>query len=1679
MFQLLGYQVVEKIGSNETISIYRVLRTKDNVGYIAKTTNDSSAGTEMTAAFQYEYERLLQLKGKGVLVPVSLETAADRPVLLFRDPGGTTLAKLLHTRRDSLRLPALLDAAIALTDCIRELHHEQMMINELTPFHFMVSDDLTKAKLIDIRSCSTDNRSFPRITRRAASGLPYLSPEQTGRTGMVPDFRSDFYSLGILLYEWFAGSLPFQSPDALDLVYHHIAMTPEPIYLKNKSVPKMVSDIVAKCMDKMPDARYISAYGIWSDLQECLVQLRVTGKVQRFPLANRDVSYSWNRLEGMFNRRNEQQALVQAVQRVSESGGAEMVWVSGQAGLGKTTLVTETIRTVVPAHGYFVMGQCKDTEDGDVPPYRVWGQIFDQLVSHLLTAGPSELEEWKLRILEALQGSGQLLVEIVPRMALLLGEQPAVESASQADRRRKRHETMNRFLQLFWQRDQLLVLFLDQLHGSDEASIRYLADLMSDPATERLLLVGAYRDNELSPQHPLGACMDRLETTNTHVQTIHLAPYKHAELKRSVTRLLQDSVEGIDELVEVLLLKTEGNPLYLKHVLQDLLDLKIMAFDEQDRTWKWNIRSIADLSVHESVAVSISESVHQLPDREAYILGRAAFLGRQFHLPILSIITGLSGQQAVEWARKASRQRLIQSSYGEPDSYRFQHDHIWKRAYEAVPEQERMKLHREIGWLLAARMTDHADVRLTEVLYHLNQVAAHITVPAERRKLAKLNLQAGLQAKAALELEASLDYLHRAAETLDEPCWHDDYPLIYQVHREWVEAEFQSGHLEKAAGLFELLLDRVTSDSDRAQVYMLMIQMELNRENHQEVVRLGEKTLQLLGIPFSSAPGRLQLLRQMARVRWKLRKHPAERFGVLPAMTDERRKAAMSVFVHMSQATLENDKKGWLHTLLTMLEMTMDYGLTPEASEGFSGYAMLQHYYFHRYEEAYKWAKLACSVAKDKPRLYAQAYNVFSLCYRSWRKYEPNLLLQFEGDPKKTALQWSDLGHFNISMLINCGLLFHFSFPLQYIYDQLLAHEAQLRKHNSPIYRRLAAATADLLVTLIGQKAPHDPFERIDPDAVLLPEEAVGSTMQSLIRASATIRYVTGYIMGDYLKARSALSSVPLEESAHHYYTVLVLKQFHPDGSRHEQAQLMQQIRKSLRRLRQLARQSPDLYEHKYLLAAAEAASLSNNHKRAESLYEQALEAARAGRYVHDEAIISECFAKHGIARGKPMLAKIYMNQAYESYLKWGALAKTADLEARYGHLLPRKPEPETDLEQIDYRSVMLSAQALSGEMKMDRLLHMLIRIMIRNAGAEYGALLFHDEEQWKIEAYGTIDKLNVESVPLSEADNLVPTAIIRYTARTRETLVLHDVAGSDMFERNDYVKVNGLKSVLCLPVIHQNKLMCLIYLDNNLSTGVFTESRQDVLKLLSSQCAISIANAKLYSGIQHLTNNLEEQVAERTRDLEKSMQANSEALAEMTIYAERTRIAQEIHDIVGHTLTSTILQIEAGKRLLRKDMDSATTRLGEAQDLVRHSLNEIRNSVHMLKEDKYYDIEAALQLLIEDTERNTGVRIHAVIDPISHISFMHKKVIYHALQEGLTNGIRHGRASAFSFSLRDEGSQLLFRLTDNGSGGSQFEMGFGLKMMRDRVRQLRGVLDVDTEPGKGCMLRINFPYGV
>ncbi|MFB9280255.1 histidine kinase [Cohnella cellulosilytica] len=1462
MFELSGYRVTEAIESGGEFALFRVERAEDGRRLLAKTINGSEAESDGAATLYKEYERLLRLKGRGVVEPEGVEFQGTRPVLLLPDNGETTLERELRTGRGARKLEELLERAVAMADCLRQLHQAGMMLHVLAPSSFLLG--ASGVRLLDLRYASPIHE--PDAAASWAAGrtdwaLPYLSPEQTGRTGRAPDLRSDLYSLGVILYEWFTGTYPYPSGSALDLLYHHLAANPEPVWQRNASIPRMVSAVVQKCMEKMPEARYAGASGIRADLEECLLQLRVSGKVQPFPLGKRDYPLRWS--------------------------------------------------------------------------------------SENLAAG-----------------------------------QPSVE------------------------------------------------------------------------------------------------PYDREGLKRTLSLVLQGRTDGIDELAGILHYKTGGNPERLRALLQEILNRKWIVYEETSRMWTWDRRQIADLDDGEPAADSVRDDVSLLPEQSRGILARAAMLGNPFGLDELYSVAGLPMDRLTDSLDDAVRRMLIQPLGDGRDKYLFRNDSVRTALREGIPESERPELHREIGWMLARRTEAGADSRLFEALDHLNRAADRIVRSDRKTEWIELNVQAGEEAERQKSRDSSLAYLRRATDSLDEEDWRRNFPLCFRAFRLRAEAEFLSSRYDRAAETAQLLFDRAESDAARAQAGLMLIRCEWALNRTSRAMAFVETTLRLLDVPFRLRPGRLEWKRLELRVERKLKTAGAAALQALPAMTDSRLRSAMSALACAVEAGDAIAPRAWHFSVLTMMEMTLDHGWTPAACIGLAGYALRLEGQARQEVFLEAWGRRMLSLADEEPGLFARASALLARSAAGGSTFALGERSAMAGKAVHAALSDGQMGLANRCLLIFCRLLLQAGHPLRDVYARLLLHADHFRQENSRKHWRQAAALAGLASGLIGYRAASDPYADAGPNAG---GEAAGAGRDG-DRASEAYAFMTDYLTGNYSQAQAALEQAIRSEPAElpelfdpDFYGVLLWKETCGRGSRKEKAEAARQMRASLGRLREKAKRRRAPHLHRYLLAKAELASLKPDRRRADYGYERAIEKARDAGYALEAGIAAECYARYGILTGRASLAKVYLLEAYERFQGWGAAAKTGDMEEKYGKWLPVRKD--AGLERVDHLSVILSAQALSSEMEMGRLLQVLMHIMLQNAGAESGALIIDRDGHWIVEAHGAMDDVRIEPIPLEEAGEAYPSDLILYSARTQEEIVVQDAAASDLFERSGDTVRRGIRSALCLPVLYRNKLIGLLYLENNLSTGVFTEERLDVLRLLASQCAIALTNARLFSGIQHLTNHLEEQVEERTRRLEQSMLATSEAQAEMKIYAERNRIAQEIHDIVGHTLTSTVLQIEAGKRLLRRDLDRSLERLNEAQGLVRHSLNEIRNSVHMLKEDKYYDLQEALQRLIQETERNAGVTIRASIDPAPSVSALHKKVIYHALQEGLTNGIRHGKCGEFRFLLRDRGSWLEFELQDDGTGTDGVEKGFGLNTMHERVRQLKGALSIDSEPSKGCLLRIQLPY--
>ncbi|MDF2667727.1 MAG: histidine kinase [Paenibacillus sp.] len=1699
MVELPGYHTAELIGKNTVTAYYRLVHRETGKSVMCITTRDEYPGTEAGIAYRREFEVLQILDGHGAVEPIDLEFVGNRPMLLVEYFGGQLLSGLLTPAMTlgkpvrpvrELGITTLLRIATGIATSLKLIHCKQIVHNAVCPSHILINTDTMEVRLTGFQTCFVMNEHNRRF---APAGwlkdvLPYISPEQTGRLNHGQNHRTDFYSLGAALYELFTGQQPFAAAaDELELIHSHIAGNPTAVSIVEPLIPWMLSDIVRKCMHKTPEDRYNSAFGIEADFRTCLEQMLQTGVISSFVPAYRDAPRELYIPKKMYGRELEEHRLL-AIKNEVARNASQFVLVSGPTGMGKTTFVQESLR----AHsstGLFISGKF-DPYQSDIP-YSAWIQAIEDLIRQLLTGSNRQMEFWKLRIQQEIGEYTGLLLDLIPQLELLIGPQPDIHPIPSPGAHTRLQFVLHSFIHVFANAGQPLIVFIDDLQWADEASLQLLVHLMHNGQSRHLLLIGSCREDELYSGHPLRQMEAMWDSRNAAIAHIHLAPLTEADLLLLLTDALRFAEGDFKELAALLAQKTSGLPLFIQPFLQHAFAGNLITFLDQTGSWHWDLAQISALEAPKLAIGYALGKPKSMPSSAIELLIWAAFLGQSFEPASLSLVTGRTMTEVLTALQSGVAEGLLEIESpveGELLSYAFRHDRIRQDLYLLVPEAKLADYHWKIGKMLSERLLDYPvkETQLFEAVNHLNLGFDSNEHADEKLELAELNYRAGRKAKQATAYEAALRYYRLAASLLQDNGWETCFELTFQVFKEQAECEFLCNHTRTALELFDMVLSRALTDLDKVHIYIIMIQLELNRQNNERLHLLCKRALQLCGIRQASQQNSFTVARQWLRVMWKLRGGGVDTMRKLPPMSDPHRLAAMSILVSMSHASFVLNKQEWVATMLTIMELTLDYGMAPESSIGFVGMALIHTLKNRQYHESYKWGKLSMEVSAAYPKFRAITSVSFSICYDSWRRYEPELIEEFIQDAEKTRLESGNVWYANQNIMIISGISLLFSKPLDEAYRRLIKGIDHISGKQNWVQLKYSAVLASLFAKLAGETQLDNPFAGIDIRDEAFPMGDNGQHDANLQEGQCLYIYLISYMFGQFKEAYEYSAKAELlyeardksvqECSAHSIYYFLSMAALYPTSTRTEQKKYMKTMRRLRLAMKRYASICPENYRHKYLLMSAEYARIKQQYPLAGKLYEQACDDAFKNGFTHNRAVTAECAVRFYMSRNQLHMAAAYVTQAHQDYLQWGAKAKAADLAARYRHLLIT--DSASLAHGIDYQSVMRSAQTISGEMVMSRLLDKLMRIMLQNAGAEKGALIFDNEGILEIEAYGTSGDVVLERIPL-EQTNEVATAIVAYTARTLKEIVLQDAAAEGIFTQIPYVQQQKLKSVMCLPIMKNAQLICILYLENNLSAGVFTPERIDVLKLLCSQCAISIDNARLYANIERLNDSLEEQVRERTSTLERSMRETAEALAEVSIQSERNRIAAEVHDIVGHTLTSTILQIEAGKRQLLKDKEGALRSMQGAQDLIRHGLSETRRSVHMLKEGAAFDLTRALHKLIRDTEQHTGITVKTDIVPLPRLSAAHNHVIYHALQEGLTNGIRHGSANSFHLVLNYDGKFLFFRLEDYGSGAVQYTQGFGLTAMRQRVEELDGQLHIDLTPGRGGLLRIVLPYRI
>jgi PAS domain S-box-containing protein len=1453
-----GWQLAVVRQDAESV-LYRGQREPDGAPALLLALAAEHPGSESLGRLEHEHRLKNELAPEWAVQPLQILHQDGRPMLLLADPGGDFLDHLLG---QPMELTQFLHISIALSGTLARLHACGLIHKDLKPANILIEPKTGAVRLMGfgIASRLPRERQAPAPPEFIAGTLAYMAPEQTGRMNRSIDARSDLYSLGVTLYEMLTGVLPFVAADPLEWVHCHIARQPVPPRERVKRIPEPVSAIIMKLLAKTAEERYQTAAGVQADLRRCLAERDTEGDIAPFPLGAHDVSDRLHIPERLYGREREFGTLLSAFERVVEAGVSELVLVSGYSGIGKSAVVNELHKALVPPRGLFAAGKF-DQYKRNVP-YATLSQAFQTLVRQILCKSEAEVSQWRDALREALGVNGQLIVNLIPELELVIEKQPPVADLPPQDAQRRFQRVFRHFLDVFARPEHPLALFLDDLQWLDAATLALMEDLLTHSDVRHLLLIGAYRDNEVSPSHPLMRTLDAIRKSGARVHEIVLSPLALDDVGQLVADALRS--ERAQPLAKLVYEKTGGNPFFTIQFLTALAEEHLLRFDTDSASWIWDLARIRGKGYTDNVVELMIGKLKRLPTITQEALKLLACLGNVAEIGTLTMI-GDQSEDALHTASwEAARTGLIFRLDG---SYAFLHDRVQEAAYALIPERERAMAHLAIGRVLASRTApEELEEKIFEIVNQLNRGAALLIDRNEKTQVATLDLRAGRKAKAAAAYASANVYLAAGMALLDEGDWRSQYDLMFSLWLERADCEFLSSNFDEAERLISELLARSTSKVDQAAVYRVKVDLHVVKSENAQAVNSALECLRLLGIEMSAHPTREQVHAEYEKVWKNLDERSIESLIDLPLMTDREMQAAMSTLSLLYPPALFTDLNlVYLH-LCHMVNVSLKYGTTDASTPGYAWFGTILGPQFHRYTDGYRFGKLACELVEKRDFLAYKAKTYFSMEMVVLWTQPITTALQYIRAAFRAGVETGDL-------TIACYSCNHAITDLLLRGDPLDEVWCETERGLNFVRKAGFRDVADVIVSqqrfiqnMRGETRTFSTFSDAEFHEETFEADLGEDRMSTMVCWYWIIKLQARFLSGDYdaaiaaaQKAEALLwsSDSHIQLLDYYYYSALAIAAVYNTAPLDRQREWLQLLRAHVDQLREWAENCSATFPDKHALVSAEIARIEGRDLDAMRLYEQTIQLAREHGLVQNEGLAHELAARFYAERGFEVFAHTYLRNARYCYLRWGALGKVRQLDQLYPHLRGDEPAPGptstigASVEHLDLATVIKVSQAVSGEIVLEKLIDTLMRTAIEHAGAERGLLILPRSDELRITAEATTSGDTVVVRPQEASVAAVPESIVHYVVRTQQSVILDDASAQNPFSGDTYIAQHHARSILCLPLINQCKLIGVLYLENNLTTHVFTPARTAVLKLLASQAAISLENTRLYGDLQ------------------------------------------------------------------------------------------------------------------------------------------------------------------------------------------------------------------------------------
>lgn len=1497
--EVAGYEIGRLLRSGPRSIAYRGRTAGDRRAVVVKIQREAYPSDRALAAETRAFEIARRHEDLGLARHLALVPHGHGLALVTEDEGGTSLDLRLQ-ELGQLPLTEVLEIGVALARALARLHNAGILHKDIGASNVVWEPGGRTLRLIDLKECSLLEREEAdgETDSVAGAALIYAAPERTGRIARSVDARSDLYSVGILLFELLAGHPPFAQRDARELLHAHLARPPPAIGDSRGGIPAILEAIVARLLAKNPDDRYGSALGLAHDLALCLEAER-QGRPADFALGAADARSRFALPERLYGREEERARLFRALERARD-GQTQVLLVTGFSGIGKSALASEAKQPVAEARGWYCAGKfdqfLRDT------PYLAWRGALTALVKQLLAEPEERLAALRERIDQALAGYGALIKELVPEIERLLGPQPALPDASP-------HEAQARFIRVFTsffraiaQADHPLAIFVDDLQWADLASLQMLEALASSGRSAHLLVLGAYRDNEVGPGHPLTASMARLNDSGHGVSLLRLQPLDLPTIGLLVRDTVHRDDAETDEFGRLVHQRTGGNPFFVRRFLADLHRKGHLAFDHDTATWQWDREAIGKANYTDNVVSLMSERIGALPADARAILQYAACLGVAFDLRTL---VGLAEEPYSAVARQLDRamaeglivplesdyrlavtQSLLAERRGDTPAinprYRFLHDRVQASVHDSIDAEQRATLHLRIARKAKASLSgDGRRGAEIEMMDHLQECIHLLADPAERLAFARTCLAASRRATASTAIQPAVRYIEMGSQLLPADAWTRETRLTIELNLQAAQAFYVAERFEDARATAETILQHATDREERVEAHNVLIGIGVAEQRFVDATQYAIGVLALeLGVRLPRNPSLARVMATLARTGLLLSRHRNDALRALPRMSDPSRLDAMAMLMKTATNAYWGNPNLVPVIASTMVRISLRQGNTGLSAYGYALTGMVLTNALGAIPLGYRLGQLSMELLEQTGDWHLIGKT--GLLWHGFIRHSTDPLRVCAADVLECYDRALDGG--DVENAVYCGTVAYYADllagrPLDRIATRyadylpaLLGSAQQQTILALKVWIQVAANLGD--PAAVESKAVGEHVDWPRELAALLAQKGSDTTIATICGGPGWL----AFLLDDweeaerqlgllYERQRAAMGQAFLKPCLAIYALVLAhrLGRGAAGGGRRSR---LARLRRGVRRW---MRHNPHDYGAFHQLLSAEMAANRGEHDRARSHWDDAMERARESGFIYLEAWAAERAARSHAAAGHTGIARHLWDRARQGWQRSGILARLTLRDRQFGAALPDSPPagatahgalPEGTGEAIatpspprwsgqhhDVESVLDAVHAVSEIAEVDELVTRVLGILLISAGARKGTLLIQEEALRSLATAAVGADGGVEAVAGSAeptADRL-PLGLVDYVVRSRTALAVEDARTHEWLARDPYVVKKGARSLLGAPLMRHGRLVGLVVLENDLGAGVFAESAVAVTTMIAGQAAVSLENARLF----------------------------------------------------------------------------------------------------------------------------------------------------------------------------------------------------------------------------------------